>query len=1282
MINEVVGSQALPEPNRFRAAVESLIAQVDHARAAANQSLAGLLSCHNSYALYSALLSIHTTGHRPVRDPFAYRVSLGGNFAIAEDKAPTDQHAFRAVVLPPVTTSQLEHYEHHLWALRQRFVSYPNMQSLVGAIDHLFSPTTPPPLPWFFLLRETQSLSLSETELGSPIDRWHWPANVGRHMIATGLRKHGVQPELIALQMGHLSLDEAVCGPFSSWSLTAAQQILSPALQQVAESWGWRPIVGLEISDEKPRPPRRLAKPHYVHGPLGPELRRAERERSWKEDQDLVNEIIKSEMLNVGLNQASLDRIVERLQDLSESSPYRLGRRLGFLWRWALGQRSDSTQIRLPARLHCLLPLPAPFTRNFPNLVSSAEHLREAFIAYLTRAGRAERKLSGVQNLAEVIVSSALFGGLVQKDRLQALPELLRDHAFKVSGGLLLDVPEQAQELPWRWLPDDLTAALISRTTSKVRTDSKTLRHAVSQLLTELDPAIHAHDPYAYLSELASAYTRWRMPGFIAAAITGDIAQQPLPSTALIRLIRDVRLALPKPVAKEANEAETAASIRIGRQGPREVGLALNTAIRKLITELEHLEARGQNRSQQALKRRLHSGLGRIVREAEPSTPAIATLVAAWTMELASKGTRWKSRIAFGTVTEYFYTVSVPLIECASDTDFLNLSGSEFETIYLQVLNYREGKQRSYLAARLIEFHNFLVREWAVDSLDWGLLAAEAGLQNTITPVDANLLTPTEYRYALKLLQSDPGVDARTRLQCSALLVLGYRFGPRIGDLLRLRYDDLQIWDEGQRAVLQIETNIYGSPKSAAGVRQIPLLGAFTPEELKTLEKLLAHFDEFIRPQFPVAGLFVNPDDPRAPVERRFLLDRVHLAMRTASGDPSLHFHHLRHGFGTRLAACLWGDLAQSRPAKAVIRALSDGLPDGESVRRLLTGHEHASDGMMQVFPALLGHAQVGTSLHHYVHLIEFLAHGIVNAALPKLTAAAWSYALGEARGTVQQRLTRHPTSERGQTHIPVGPTWLNGVRALTVPIASGRPPKSLPDVVIQDEKITLEMIDRVLVSSALRSGATTGLAERLLISERSVYQIVETARLISGKLPSVRPSVVPPADWLFEALSTGPMDHRVLKENARVRRGLRSWQLRLDDLTRAQQDQLAAAVQIWQSSLDAHQNTIRVQQHSTLKHLLEGLALLGLSSQTIRAEIDTPGEDAELDPLKDALETLNLSQIRVRHHRRHRGVTVRFKRGTTAFGYPASLYRGLYVLSVCLAAGLKTRKDDLKLLD
>jgi integrase len=117
--------------------------------------------------------------------------------------------------------------------------------------------------------------------------------------------------------------------------------------------------------------------------------------------------------------------------------------------------------------------------------------------------------------------------------------------------------------------------------------------------------------------------------------------------------------------------------------------------------------------------------------------------------------------------------------------------------------------------------------------------------------------------------------------------------GLRQGELLALRWRDVDWHARRIRVRESLVRGEFTTPKSARGHRSVPLAA-------RVAGALVAH---------RARSSFADPDDlvfchPRlgGPLERSRLFKRFK-AVAVSAGFPALRFHDLRHTFGTRIAA-------------------------------------------------------------------------------------------------------------------------------------------------------------------------------------------------------------------------------------------------------------------------------------------------------------------------------------------------------------------------------------------
>jgi integrase len=149
----------------------------------------------------------------------------------------------------------------------------------------------------------------------------------------------------------------------------------------------------------------------------------------------------------------------------------------------------------------------------------------------------------------------------------------------------------------------------------------------------------------------------------------------------------------------------------------------------------------------------------------------------------------------------------------------------------------------------------------------------------------------------------DPGeVEALVRTAVSgdyeaidrALYTTAAMTGLRQGELLALRWRDVDWRAQRVRVRRNFVLGEYGTPKSRRSERSVPMADAVGGE-----------LDRLCKASAPTEDddlVFADPHTGE-PLERGALLRRYRVALKTARLDQALRFHDLRHTFGTCMAA-------------------------------------------------------------------------------------------------------------------------------------------------------------------------------------------------------------------------------------------------------------------------------------------------------------------------------------------------------------------------------------------
>jgi integrase len=299
------------------------------------------------------------------------------------------------------------------------------------------------------------------------------------------------------------------------------------------------------------------------------------------------------------------------------------------------------------------------------------------------------------------------------------------------------------------------------------------------------------------------------------------------------------------------------------------------------------------------------------------------------------------------------------------------LDSTALETLYAEVLENLPGgeqtrKQRLARSA-LRDFHTFLVLEHGSEPLrDNDILGAVRGL----LPVDATVITLEEYQSARRSLSTDikKGDPEEFRDVAEAMLILGFRCGTRRLEALQLKFSDLP----EDASWLFLRPSSERNLKTPNATRQLPLHCLLTPDERSVLSRWQQHRakegargDEF---------LFAVPNRNYPVLPENIVMPIVHGALRDATGDPSIHFHHLRHSFATwTFLRLMLSDLPEVPRLYPHLSETTKWLEASREFRSDLYGHDDQTRRHPRAIASLLGHCGPRISFEHYIHCLDWL---------------------------------------------------------------------------------------------------------------------------------------------------------------------------------------------------------------------------------------------------------------------------------------------------------------------
>jgi len=353
-------------------------------------------------------------------------------------------------------------------------------------------------------------------------------------------------------------------------------------------------------------------------------------------------------------------------------------------------------------------------------------------------------------------------------------------------------------------------------------------------------------------------------------------------------------------------------------------------------------------------------------------------LLADWAKWLLTNrsGQRKGSKIRASSVYSYITSIAKSLHVHCGDDDLLKYSDLEFYALYKDVIDQKTSeKNKKYTAARLTDFHYFLVQYWDVENVD--LSEFYRGSYTSDLGVDANLICPDMYHWIINTLGSLHPCTPREQMMLILMVVLAQKCGLRRGEVLTLLSSDIL---GNYSPVLFVRHNPYAYKKNDNAIRKIPLKSFLSHKELKYL-KAWVELRKSEDQNLPVNThtknhlLFCKLGEPTQHPDESMLFKTIHKAMRQVTSDPNIHFHIFRHSFAT------WFLFRMESSADAFCRPKSIcalNTPENSHRQSLIERARlhldlKANRSSLYMLSQTCGHAEPSMSLRHYVHLLDLM---------------------------------------------------------------------------------------------------------------------------------------------------------------------------------------------------------------------------------------------------------------------------------------------------------------------
>jgi integrase len=1229
---------------------------------------------HNCYVIYCVALLMAATGHRPVTDPFHSIDSfdLERGLLLIDDKEIFPVRGPRLVWLAPMAIEVMRKYLMHLDAVSRKF-GWKEGQ-LAMDIRTLCDPGTNQRMPLFFFLEKNAKQkyrwkSVTPGDLKQRIRGWIFPLNTNRHLLAQELRGTECLAYQVEALLGHM---EAGFDIFSIESVVDAGFVGSsvrPALEKYLGAMGWQVWDGLLPKKGAPRPKHQ--KGHLIEPPLfGPSLRKVKRETAWTAISKEVDKIVESRFprgISGDIADEEIDSLRKSVLEMTRDKGEGTLIALSLLRRKLSRIRRGGIKIKLPGYLILEKTNSSPFDGDSLYLSSLLEKAQCVFERYLAQG----TAIVCETRIAEIVLAAVLWGGVTDQNIIDALPEALLSGirlTGKVCSVEMLIPAGKNINRQVRWLPDAISLALITGLVKNLpiaggQVDRERVFAELYRLMCALgfqkrERKKSGVPPLAVMLKpvlnWARAYWRVKLPGVLRHNVEGEFYSAPLEYSRWAKVMSGEQVASDNPIESTL----VSSSDSVGRLPP--TASASNCWAhgkefwKQLTKALSVTDGRSSFRKAQLVEsiQGCRTTSGAIM-------PATGDLLCQWLLHLCEHGTLTQKTLKASTVITYGRTIGRGLLEYGSRLDLLALQDTGFEDLYFRIVDEAARQQESYLVGRLQEFHRYLVDVFGVPRIDWSEVS-DCGDTGAI--IDAGVVTTDEYQQAFELLRQDTVYDERGRLANAMVLLMGFCFGLRRGEIFRLRVSDL-LHNERHTVVL-VRNSTYGETKTDNGVRQIPLIGTLSSLEQDTLSRWLAHVKYAAENHNTL--LFCSQDDPRRPIDVVDTVSRVVEALRLATGDPNTRLRHLRHSFASRLFLSMLPQQDCSLIQHLHSR-MWGGLPP-EKVREILLGRNELSPRALYGVAMVMGHGDIKTTLSHYIHFLDVALRGWHDANPASINDKALAYAYGVTYSNMRQLRSR-----KGNL---LGGDMLEELRRQLNRISpsEGNIIRETPGVLalpVRDRsvhRLRMSDTDRLISLFGIRS-SLDGLADRFLLNDTQVMLLREIASRLQEET-GFSSFALPVSSRVFWIQPSTQRNAGIDKEAKRSRKCLGQ----LESIQSTQESTLVSLADLWKEAFEPGSRILLLSGPQALDKFIKTVAVLDLSQDDFVITVPPFNGKQGADVQDEVAGMLRHQGLRVRQQslplRRSRfapesRVAITLKSGRSEMGYGRTLHRLLFVVLV-----------------
>ncbi|MBK6594249.1 MAG: hypothetical protein IPG23_16995 [Burkholderiales bacterium] len=962
---------------------------------AAAKSPGNWIDYHNLLVTYVILALFATTGARPARSPFESLrwFDLKRGLVFVDDKFGGPNGSARLCLLTGVSKHLMEEtYLPYLRELANR--TRQSSAKFAEGIDAALNHATGAPLPLFFFLSNDPKfewIEVSEQGLSVLCGETDWPLpfNFFRHRLSTGLRRRGLDPEIIDALLGHAEADSETHGAYSLRTLNQDLEVARPLVEEMMASLSWKipQTAEVNISALKQLNESTL---FGVTRKFGVRARAVARKLGHGLAYERAIQDIHAALGNRKpqiLTNSDWDEIALAMILRPDGMPHSMGTLRYDAFEKYLRTLWEKDGIRPQLKKRYLLSRSSPPILNekvisAPRVIEMAKEkfaeLCQAISDQVVRPQLAAALAAMDACLIAHVADPKVLLAIATHSHLKLIHFDGRSYIEHYEGDRWTDeMPRRRFEISSRcckWIQIALREKKAIKTLPKC---PDKLRPVADLLNLPADADIGT-----VLSKLAGSvgqHNNVYLSGLHAAVMDGRIHISALPHFDLVRAVKGIAAATEDGLPSQEEGSRVGADAFLPRSAEAPEGAERALACRRLFKSVRKaLTSIGSKSKKQ-------DDIQEAIAQSGFKNSDLPFAVAAWTSYLLTRPSRTKTgKLTDSSVVVYSSSIAsrvaaVGYADSLGDLDEDELVGlygkllevrstninEQDESTQTEVDNWDEDDSPSIahhgpgseVHEHLVDFHQWAKITYGLDDPDWSELDGFTSM-----PVGRpGYIRKSEYLWALRKLLgavANPNSTA-TAIGDAFVLLLGYRFGLRSREAMGTFRRD---WiDVNGAIVVLVRPNELRGLKTLQSKRQIPKVEPFTPLEKSLVQEVLRRCDAR-------AGTTTTTPILAALTKENFKTFRMAMSVRLlrllkeATKNPSTTIHHLRHSFACRMMATVAGSSFLLGSDTEVSSASC------EAVRRLLLGRTNLDRRALWAVCRLLGHSSPATLLKAYFH--------------------------------------------------------------------------------------------------------------------------------------------------------------------------------------------------------------------------------------------------------------------------------------------------------------------------